>query len=373
MADKELGALSPIDALLAAALFHTVQEGNSRKVTAQQIADFVNGNYPAFIQALLSAQSAEDVYTAIGTAPDADKLGGQSPTFFASADAVENALQDVNIALAEKVPASRKVAGKSLTGDITLAKEDVGLGNANDTSDENKPVSIAQQTALDLKITAPVESVTVGNFAQFTTVDGKTISEAQIGSPALLGRVSAGVGPVERLTKSQANQIIGGWEHIGSFQFTNYPSIVVPNLAPFYLIRVGYRFVAATSVNIRLSTDNGATFVTDAGSYAFNLMNNRQILSTGENSIGASNGTIAGFSLGDAWTGGEILIHAFNVGQTYATSVGTQRIRNETTGDLYTRTISHQASILAARNALQVATANGSNMTGFFCFEGVRG
>ena len=34
---------------------------------------------------------------------------------------------------------------------MALVKGDVGLGNVDDTSDANKPVSTAQQTALDLK------------------------------------------------------------------------------------------------------------------------------------------------------------------------------------------------------------------------------
>lgn len=41
------------------------------------------------------------------------------------------------------------VAGK--TGVVTLVKGDVGLGNVDNTSDANKPVSIAQQAALDAK------------------------------------------------------------------------------------------------------------------------------------------------------------------------------------------------------------------------------
>lgn len=41
------------------------------------------------------------------------------------------------------------VAGR--TGDVTLAKADVGLGNVDNTSDANKPVSTATQTALDAK------------------------------------------------------------------------------------------------------------------------------------------------------------------------------------------------------------------------------
>ena len=155
MADKELGALSPIEALLAGALFHTVQEGNSRKVTAQQIADFVNGNYPAFIQTLLSAQNAEDVYAAIGTAPEAetagnaDKLGGQLPAFFAAAQDVATAFEQ-------------------------LTKADVGLGNVDNTSDLNKPVSTAQQTAIDAKFNGPNGDVVAGEIVAFGDTTGKT-------------------------------------------------------------------------------------------------------------------------------------------------------------------------------------------------------
>lgn len=51
-----------------------------------------------------------------------------------------------------RVPTSRKVAGHALTDDVTLVKGDVGLGNVDNTSDANKPISTAQQTALDGKV-----------------------------------------------------------------------------------------------------------------------------------------------------------------------------------------------------------------------------
>jgi hypothetical protein len=38
------------------------------------------------------------------------------------------------------------------TGDVVLAKADVGLGNVDNTSDVNKPVSTAQQTAINTKV-----------------------------------------------------------------------------------------------------------------------------------------------------------------------------------------------------------------------------
>lgn len=37
------------------------------------------------------------------------------------------------------------------TGTVTITKTDIGLGNVNNTSDANKPISTAAQTALDLK------------------------------------------------------------------------------------------------------------------------------------------------------------------------------------------------------------------------------
>jgi hypothetical protein len=41
---------------------------------------------------------------------------------------------------------------ETLKTDLTLVKSDVGLGNVNNTSDANKPISTAQQAALDFKV-----------------------------------------------------------------------------------------------------------------------------------------------------------------------------------------------------------------------------
>ncbi len=49
------------------------------------------------------------------------------------------------------LPSSPVTSVNSQTGDIILDKGDVGLENVNNTSDVNKPVSAATQTALDLK------------------------------------------------------------------------------------------------------------------------------------------------------------------------------------------------------------------------------
>lgn len=46
----------------------------------------------------------------------------------------------------------RRTAGAGTVEELTLDKADVGLGNVDDTADAGKPVSTAQQTALDLKV-----------------------------------------------------------------------------------------------------------------------------------------------------------------------------------------------------------------------------
>lgn len=58
---------------------------------------------------------------------------------------------DLNSALGGKVPTTRTINSQPLSGDITLTKSNIGLSNIDNTSDANKPVSTAQQTAFDLK------------------------------------------------------------------------------------------------------------------------------------------------------------------------------------------------------------------------------
>ena len=68
----------------------------------------------------------------------------------------------VNTAQASAAAPVQSVAGK--TGTVTLVKGDVGLGNVDNTSDANKPVSTAIQSALDLKVNSAAIGVTVASL-----------------------------------------------------------------------------------------------------------------------------------------------------------------------------------------------------------------
>lgn len=64
---------------------------------------------------------------------------------------VDSLFNAINTALTGKVDKTTTVNGHSLSGNVTVTKGDVGLGNVDNTSDAAKPISTATQTALDGK------------------------------------------------------------------------------------------------------------------------------------------------------------------------------------------------------------------------------
>ena len=79
------------------------------------------------------------------------------------------------IALDAKVPITRTVNGKVLSVNISIDKTDVGLSNVNNTSDADKPISSATQIALDGKLSAEVDG-SVTNEIQQLSIAGYVLS-----------------------------------------------------------------------------------------------------------------------------------------------------------------------------------------------------
>lgn len=121
----------------------------------QASLDYIQVNVAPYLANLKTsidlAQAQIDQIIIGGKAPDTLKFGGQLPAYYATAQALSQGL-------AEKVPTTRRVNGKELSEDIALEKADVGLGNANNTSDKDKPVSDAQRAAIDAVAQAATNS-----------------------------------------------------------------------------------------------------------------------------------------------------------------------------------------------------------------------
>lgn len=81
------------------------------------------------------------------------------------------------IATGAQVNTVTSVAGK--TGVVTLVKGDVGLGNVDNTSDANKPVSTAQAAALLLKLDATAQAVDSAKLGGLTAAQLPMIGVGQ--------------------------------------------------------------------------------------------------------------------------------------------------------------------------------------------------
>ncbi len=109
--------------------------------------------------------------------------------------------------VAKLVPKTTTVNSKALSGNITLGKVDVGLGNVDNTSDLGKPVSTATQNALDAKVdklsskpaAATYTKVTINTEGQVTagtTLDASDIPKIS-GSKITSGTVGAAYLPIK--------------------------------------------------------------------------------------------------------------------------------------------------------------------------------
>ena len=114
----------------------------------------ITGNAPAGLKTIQQLASAID----------------NNPTFAVSVDSTTT---DLAAEIATKAPN----ANPTFTGTVSgVSKSHVGLGSVDNTSDVNKPVSAATQTALDLK--APIANPT------FTgTVQGVSKSHVGLETP----------------------------------------------------------------------------------------------------------------------------------------------------------------------------------------------
>lgn len=184
----------------------------------QEIVDFIKANRNDLDA--LSVSNIAGLQTVLNTKVDKDGTKVLSDVNFTTAKDTKLS----GIAAGAQVNTITSVAGK--TGAVTLVKADVGLSSVDNTSDAAKPVSTAQQTALNLKanLASPTFTGTVAGITKsmvgLANVDNtadtaKPVSTAQqtalnlkanLASPTFTGTVSGitkamvGLGSVDNTT-----------------------------------------------------------------------------------------------------------------------------------------------------------------------------
>ena len=100
-----------------------------------------------------------------------------------------NYVDGVTSAIQTQIDAKAPLSSPTFTGTVSgVTATHVGLGNVDNTSDANKPVSTATQTALDLK--APIASPT---FTGTVTLPGAPTSDLHAATKLYVDNVTAGI------------------------------------------------------------------------------------------------------------------------------------------------------------------------------------
>ncbi len=111
------------------------------------------------------------------------------------------------------VPVATTVNGHALSGNVTVTKSDVGLGNADNTSDVNKPVSTATQTALAGKLSnvfqAPVERINQ-RILVCDKFDGPAFVSLTLTPPNDTRNASPGPGVMTAVSLPGVSQLVAG-------------------------------------------------------------------------------------------------------------------------------------------------------------------
>lgn len=127
---------------------------------------------------------------------NADDVGASQP-----GDNVSDFTNDAGYLTSGDLPAPPVTSVNSMTGAVVLAPTDLGLGNVDNTSDANKPVSTSQQAALDGK--EPI-------FSKGSLVAGTGVTLSGTIANRLVGGGNVTINAANSLTASSGIQITTG-------------------------------------------------------------------------------------------------------------------------------------------------------------------
>jgi hypothetical protein len=144
MADKKTSQLNAATTIFDADDFAVVQDGETKQTNASVVKTYVKAGFTKADAGLGNVDNTSDATKNSATATLTNKtISGATNTLS-------------NIGNSSLTNSSITINGTavSLGGTRTLVKADVALGNVDNTSDANKPISTATQTALNLKADA---------------------------------------------------------------------------------------------------------------------------------------------------------------------------------------------------------------------------
>lgn len=221
----------------------------------------------------------------------------------------------------------KTLEGQSLlgSGNINLTSNDVGLGNVNNTSDLNKPISTATQTALNLKenLSNKATNLTSPDDTKYPTT--LAVSTALNSKQDILTNPITGTGTTNFVSKFTGPTSLGN-----SQIFDNGTNVGIGTTAPGARLDVKAQGALATDIafRVRNSTDtknflvvNGAGDVSNSGAGGGET-NTHFGIDVGRNRTGSFNSLFGNQAGRDLTTGASNALFGYNAGASTTTQFG---------------------------------------------------
>lgn len=143
---------------------------------------------------------------------------------------INSNITTINNKFSSYVPITRTINGKELSSNISITKSDVGLGNVDNTSDVNKPISNATQTELNKKandsdVVKLTNSQTISGAKTFTGVQKFTgesrFSNSEYCPDDSITDIANGIGKSSLFARSMTLHTITGQIIAPNVNYTN--------------------------------------------------------------------------------------------------------------------------------------------------------
>ncbi len=187
----------------------------------------------------------------------------------AKSEAISTAKSYTETEAAKLVPQTTTVNGHPLSANVTVTASDVGLGNVNNTSDTDKPVSTATQTALDNKVDKLASKPSADTYTKVTiNTEGQVTAGATLEVSDIPGLTSAKISDFASASVTAGKKTytvtfqdadLGSYKYTTDGEVTAFPSAITVYESTGELVLAGAKY-DSTNKRVGIESNIAGTY-----------------------------------------------------------------------------------------------------------------